>query len=374
MADWLKRLTSVRRRQAAPATPFEVACRCGEVHRGWRLAERQLLTCSRCGGQVFVLPRSAWPVVEADVSAGTPAPSMPTEEPRIWLMPVLATVVAFVILVVIVAAVLRRFQGVPQRESPAIGEHLHACREALRRGDLAKARASALQAAQLLEQSAGITSAQRAAEVRLLRRQLDLLNDLVDRPVEDLVAEAQSMPAADWQRRWQERYRGRSVAFLVDLWRQPNDAGLHFDYLLPEERGKARIELDDLPEVRERLAVRQAERLFFAARLATLRSEEPDGAWVARLDKGSFVPLDDPALQSSIWLGSSEPGPFMMVDAEARKIAQKLGLPVRICSQLHSGGRVDQWVYQKPDARYRFRRWPGQALEPLSGTSAPPGR
>ncbi len=363
--------------EAGRPTPFEVACRCGEVQRGRRMPERQILRCPSCGASVFVLPQSAWPAGEG----GTASPETrvrvyePEGKNRVWLALILAIGATLAVLGLTIGVLWHRILDAPpnrqtQAVTQAVAEHLRDCREALRLGDLKKARSLVHAATEIITQAPKGTSLPGAAEVRHLRSQVDLLTELIDRPLEEILAEAKSMPADEWQRRWRQSYQGRAVAFDADLWLNANGDGLHFDYLLPTELD-ARIDLGNLGDLKTRLAVRRAERLFFGARLASLRPEEPDGAWVFRFE--NLVVLDERALRSVILGEYHGPTPnTLCVSAESRKVAEQHGVPERIATQLFSRGTVEQWVYKERN-RHWFRHGPVRQTTPLQGPTGRPG-
>jgi hypothetical protein len=124
-----------------------------------------------------------------------------------------------------------------------------------------------------------------------LRRQADLLAELLPQSLEEILTLAVELPdAEEWQAQFARLYKGRSVVF-DDQVRQDEMGRYHLrDYARLRVDGRTvRVELGklDLP------MLDQPQRLVFGVRLASV-GLEPGGVWVVRFEPDSAVLLTDP--------------------------------------------------------------------------------
>ncbi len=96
LAGWWKQ----RRTASSSSTNFDLACVCGQTCQGQRQRRHQVVRCSRCNRELFVLPLSPLPAVRVGTGAATAeSPSRP-----LWLVPLLAGGVTFLVMVALFAA------------------------------------------------------------------------------------------------------------------------------------------------------------------------------------------------------------------------------------------------------------------------------
>jgi len=82
MSGWFSKTSSVFRRAAPEAEhPFQLACECGQVHRGLRRSRQLKLVCRECGATKFVLPRDVYPPPREARQEAAPPPSLPILKP-----------------------------------------------------------------------------------------------------------------------------------------------------------------------------------------------------------------------------------------------------------------------------------------------------
>src|SRR5262249_4262559 len=123
-----------------------------------------------------------------------------------------------------------------------------------------------------------------------LRRQAQLLDNLLGAPLQDLLRQANSVQREDeWQRHFQREYRGKAVLFddVVALGPDGRPA-LHF-YEVRAGDEVARVAVEDLTLL-SKLPLPQ--RLLFGARLTSFARDE-GGVWAIGLEPDSGVLMTD---------------------------------------------------------------------------------
>ncbi|HEY7313243.1 MAG TPA: hypothetical protein VH643_28095 [Gemmataceae bacterium] len=147
-------------------------------------------------------------------------------------------------------------------------------------------------------------------KLKQLRRESELLAQLLNDPLEEILQQALQIRNEDEWREKFEDYRGRSVLFEDVLRSDAAGRPMLGIYVLRAGDVEARIALEDLTLLRD-LPLDPPRRWLFGARLASCRREE-GGVWIVRFEPESGVLLTDEAAASACW-----PGP---VDDELRDV------------------------------------------------------
>jgi hypothetical protein len=381
MSPWWKRML-VRRGARPTDRPsfFEIACACGQVHRGMREAERQILSCEKCGERVFALPRSEWPAVEAHAENGPQAPerkpsSGRDDEIQIKWMPLLAAATLLGVCVAIPLLYLHR----PRSPVPEVEEHLNHCQEALARGDFAGAR----QLLRRYEEQSARRSSPLTPDYWRLQRQMDLLQRLPKQTLAELVMQVQvAVGAAQPGRGAAEAESGRyfsrfqddlrTMAVILDAPVRRDESGetpaVRIDYEGRAAKDVVRVELG---EVAEELAARLpkvgSERLVFGARLGSLRLEDR-GVWVARFQPGTVVFFDEPEFRTLLELPAD--GVSSPLSEPVSTFLKRRGAPDFVVREIVGDRYLEQWTYRANEGlRVLMEKRRGQPLRPAGGVS-----
>jgi hypothetical protein len=291
-------LGRLRRWWAAPQpTPaaYEVACACGETARGARLPEPQVISCRRCGAELFVLPRSCLPPVTASAAPGSAAVARGGKRP--WLLPLAAGLLTAAALVVVYLLVLVPLTNGPPRPDgsspgPAIdvAERLDAVRRQIRLGHFRLAVEELKSLEEQARRRPDNWSRLQLRDLRSLARQAELLADLLAEPLEEVLHHAAEVQDREWQVEFRQRYQGRAVVFDMEV--RPRGDGRHeHDWRLVVRGKPAHLDLGDL-ELLARLPAERPPRLLFGGRLASVR-QDPGRGWVVRLEPDSGVLITD---------------------------------------------------------------------------------
>ncbi|MCI0461598.1 MAG: hypothetical protein L0Z62_32005 [Gemmataceae bacterium] len=305
-------------RSAPAALPYEVTCPCGQVATGLRMPEAQVIRCSRCGEELFVLPLSRLPEVTAsgDGPALSPAPRSGLRR-RPWWLPALAAGLTLLLLlaayVVFFAPFSRQRDGNPpfgaeggqgQAGPERFADRLTAARRQLGQGNFRLALEELQAARALCESDPRLCGRAQRLELAQLRRQAGLLVDLLSESLGEVVQHAAGVQEREWQADFPHRYQGR--ALVLDLELRPGLGGrLDYDLLLPVRGELAQAELNDLALLR-RLPLEQPQRVVFGVRLASVR-REPGRSWVVRFEPDSAVLLTDPEAAVACFLSPDDP-------------------------------------------------------------------
>jgi hypothetical protein len=317
---------------SAAHAPYEVTCACGQVARGARLPVHQVIRCTRCGDELFVLPLSRLPAVQT--SAGRrrlpKAASRALARWRLWALPALAAVLTVLVLVaayhfLVAPHVAPRAAGdLAQRGVKAAGhavaafDRLVAAHTQMGRGNFRLA-LDELRAARALRELPAWPRALRL-ELAQLQRQAELLADLMVESLSEVVTHAAAVQEKEWQADFQYRYRGKAVVFDLEVRAGP-DGRYEHDWLLRARDEPARLELSDL-ELLRRLPLDRPQRLLFGARLAAVR-REPGRGWVVRLDSESAVLITDAGAAVACFLSPEEPEVRDLLERQAEWVARE---------------------------------------------------
>ena len=282
--------------------PFEVTCLCGQAVRGLRKRRHQVVACPGCGAGVFVLPRSPWPPVE-DVAR--PAATAPAAAGSPWLMPAVAGAVclaALLALFLLALPLLSRRAPTEQAQEASRDQRLAAAlaagERALADGNYRLALRELNAAAELRDHNPGLLAPAQDRRLRRLQRQGDLLARLLNRSLQEIVQEAALVRDPDeWQARFDDDYRGRTVIFDDTVGRDADGRPALSTYAVVVNKETVRLALEDL-KLLQALPLQAQARMLFGARLAGCAREE-GGGWVVRFEPDSGVLLTDPGAAAS---------------------------------------------------------------------------
>jgi hypothetical protein len=300
MASKVRRWLRKKPRSSALRVPFQVACSCGQVATGQRQTWFQVVTCLRCGAQVFVLPKSPLPAVGE--GAGL-APSTRADAPAArfrlspWAVPLLATGLTLALLVCVYLWVVAPWLAGPLRggaksAAPPAGTDLPTqltlARKHLAAGNFRLAATGLTDALKLFDTAPASRGAVSRPELIQLHRQARLLADLAAESLEEILRHAAGVRDPDeWEADFAVRYRGKALVFDADLSQSPEGT-----YRVWAHGEPARLELADLALWAD-LPRDRPPRVLFGARLAGVRREPPGPTWVVRFDRESGVLLTD---------------------------------------------------------------------------------
>jgi hypothetical protein len=215
-----------------------------------------------------------------------------------------------------------------------------------------------------------------AAAILSLQRQLAVVTDLLDQPLEALLDEARQLPDAEWQRRFQDLYQGRSI--ILEGWLQRDAAagtpqGV-LDYTLETriERGGLAFAAEEVLGVLRFDEEGRSVVLGLRLQSCTLEvtPEMPAGIWMVRWVPGSTVELTEPSLLrrfqvlGSLPTESSQlPEPWFAAPQRlpagmlAEEVSNLLGKPSCIVRQYARSHHYEQWTYDGRDKlRLHFQR------------------
>jgi hypothetical protein len=333
-----------------PAIPFEIRCVCGCAIRGVRAESRQFPVCPDCGQVLFVLPLSPYPEVQVAparvLSQGGPLIAVGAEpaqkqRPPEWRREArrrakrirqirrarlraiaraerAARFRAFftrgrLVFMAVTSAVLITLSVVGW---VAYREHLREdfpvakeeSAEALKARDVRKARAALARAARAVR-VLGIEGAE-ARQILQTAAELDVLDDWIDKPLDDVLADATALTTEQWARQFAALYQGRSVVIDTPLLPpDPDDltaTGYRLDLTIFAGTEPVRWDLSNFKLV-EKLAVERPTRLLFGARIEAIAPEpagEPDAPprWSIRFQPASGVLMTSAeALEAAGW-------------------------------------------------------------------------
>jgi hypothetical protein len=294
-----------RERPSGETTPVVLTCECGHTLPAARRARHQFVPCARCGRELFVLPRSPWPVVR-DADGTGPATADARPAGGFWRRPLFAggvTLVAVAVGFAILLPVLwprgpsktdRSVEAMPLEEQ--IGEGRRAFDEGAFR---VSARMLEAALGQIEKDPKRRTPAERR-QLAHLQREAALLSDLLEQPLADVLARGEGMPEREWREVFRTRYQGRAVVFDSPVRR---DAAGRVELRGWEESVngvEVRLELGRV-RLLQRLPLADERRLVFGVRLADARRE--NRGWVVSFEPDSGVLLTDPG----VFAGTSLP-------------------------------------------------------------------
>jgi hypothetical protein len=318
---------------SAAHAPYEVTCACGQVARGARLPVHQVIRCAHCGDELFVLPLSRLPRVDASPGRRRlpAAAGRALARWRLWALPALAAVLTILALVaayhfLVAPHVAPRTPAadVAQRGVKAAGDavaafdRLVAAHTQMGRGNFRLALED-LKAARALRELPAWPRALRL-ELTQLQRQAELLADLMVESLSEVVAHAAAAQEKEWQADFRHRYRGKAVVLDLVVHAGP-DGRYEHGWLLDARDEPARLELSDL-ELLRRLPLDRPQRLLFGARLAAVR-REPGRGWVVCLEPDSAVLITDASAAVACLLSPEEPEVRDLLERQAEWAARE---------------------------------------------------
>jgi len=286
-----------------PTVPYEVVCACGQVLRGARQPRHQVVRCTGCGQPNFILPLSPLPPVEPVAAPGPSRepPAGPIVIPRPWCMPLTAaalTLTAVVLFYVLLLASLRqRGSSTGPVRAEQVRSRIQAGQQALAEGKYRLAVEELSTARQLRDQRPQLLTARENRELNQLYRQAALLDNLLDKSLQEILSLAQREHDQEWPAQFAGRYKGKAVIFYDRVRRDATGAHRLLVYEVRVGDEVAHVELADL-KLLSSLPLDKSPRLLFGARLASVSREAP-GPWVIRFEPDSGVLLTDPGAVAS---------------------------------------------------------------------------
>jgi hypothetical protein len=270
---------------------FTVACECGREVAGARQASYQVVDCPGCGKKVFVLGYSVYPPVET-VAEKPSAPSPVRSNRWTWAAAGVALLALLLAVLVILLSMPRpeaTHQEVPTLSPAEIRRQIFALLQQvpddLAVGHFALA-SRKVKAAHDLHEQTQCLSKEEAGNLNQLRAEVRLYEDLLEPSLEELLQEASSCPAEEWQARFAKRYQGKSLVLDTVVKRAP-DKKAAASYRI-QVRGEAvHLALEDLQLFQE-VSFPDPQRTLFGARLAAIQQEHPRG-WTVHFEPHSGV-------------------------------------------------------------------------------------
>ena len=286
------------------AVSFEIICSCGQAVRGQRSGQAQMVRCSACGAERFVLPFSPL----SPVLSATAGPTSPTARGRwrFWLGPLLAAGVALLLAVGGIMLLIRH--GTPKRTqqnetselsaAERLQHHIAVGRAALAEGSFHRASAELAAALDLGDRLPGQGKTAERRQLVQQQREAALLADLLSDSLADIVQHSLGMPEAEWQEEFQRRYAHR--AFLLDAVVHRDVSG-QYAQNHRHRVGKDEIKID-LKQLKglELIPFSGPQRLLLGMRLAGVRRD--GAAWLIVPEADSGVLITDRAVITALSL------------------------------------------------------------------------
>jgi DNA-directed RNA polymerase subunit RPC12/RpoP len=277
-------------REGEKETPFTVRCHCGATLQGQRLAQHQVVRCSHCGAERFILPRSALPVVKA-VAANPPSSVLRSGSWRVWRGPLIGAGLALVLGIVGIVLLVHFAVG-PEGESKPLSpaqqaeQHLQAGENAIQGGSFHQAERELSAALDLSPQ----WPAAHRQEVTQLQRQAGILADLLTEAPAEIIRNSLGVPEAEWQAIFARNYAHRSI--ILDDTVHKDASGYHLGFKTRVAGAAAHWDLNQL-SVLKSVDLFQPRRVILGLRLAEIR---PDGkgGWLVIPEPDSGVLFTDP--------------------------------------------------------------------------------
>jgi hypothetical protein len=277
------------------SVPFAVKCSAGHLVQGQRQRRHQVVRCTECGVDVFVLPRSPFPSLDDSRARRNVIPVSPWRRPFVaagfTLLLVAGATVALLI-------VLNRKTGV----AGDLEAHRSAAEEALQAGRLRRA---AEEFARAREVALHWPDALAPAELRSLTQQFretNLLADLLSESLDEILLRAARSHEDEWSAQFTKRYHGpgqaNAVVFDAKV-RRIGEGRYDIDWELMAGNEPARLVIDELRILHE-LPLQEPRRLVFGARLGSIQREQ-NGVWTVRFEPASGVLLTDPRAVAACW-------------------------------------------------------------------------
>jgi hypothetical protein len=297
LLSFLQRWWQGRRPRPELPAPYEVPCTCGRTLTGQRQRRHQVVACPACGRKCFILSRTSWPPPLDAAPAAAPPARAPAWPPPLGQL-ILLVIVGGLAVMGVVFLVLRPYLSRPA--SPASAEagpqevraRIAAGRHALTEGKVRTALEELNRAIDLRDRYPGVLTADEHRRLTQLQRQSDLLDHLLDLPLEEILQQGlHQRDANEWDKKFPD-YKGKAVVFDDVLRRDSADRPVLAVYVVRAGDVEARVALEDVRLIRD-LLLDPPQRWLFGARLASCRREE-GGVWVFRFEPDSGVLLTDP--------------------------------------------------------------------------------
>jgi hypothetical protein len=285
-------------RPPAAGVPYRVVCACGQVAAGSRQDTFQVIRCSACGAERFILPRSPLPPVAGPVRLSSPHASAAWFPPSRGLTFLAAGALA--LLVAAAALTWMLTARSPAEKSSASPDparargpdaSLDTARQLLGRGQLHQARAQAEAVLRFAAGRPGFLAADDRRAVEQVQREAALLAELSAESLEEILGHAAALPDEEWEATFRQRYQGKALVLDLEVVRNTEGRYRH-GWRLFFPNGNASLELEGL-QLLEGMPLETPRRLVLGARLGSAR-REPPGTWVVRLAPDSGVLLTDP--------------------------------------------------------------------------------
>jgi hypothetical protein len=290
MSPWFK----IGRKDSEPV-PFEVACSCGQLARGFRQATHQVIACKACGRQVFILPKSPFPrprpaeVGESkDENQEKKKSSILVLRGGLWPRLLIgAGVFALVVLTSILILLPKNLDPASPDSPKSAAAHFTEGKKLLSQGRFRDALDEIVEAGIWDIKVPGTLSPADKKSLKQANREAGLFSSLLNEPLEDILLHAAAeRDDREWQAVFSDRYKGKSFLIFAETHRDVASRWvLDYDVFVRDKR--ARIDWENLKLLRD-LRLDQPQRLFLGARLAKVEPE-PGGTWVVRLDPDSGV-------------------------------------------------------------------------------------
>jgi hypothetical protein len=302
-----------------PFAPYEVACGCGYLMRGFRQASHQVARCPDCGHEVFILPASPLPAVAPFVepNAPLPVPFSRDKGHRRWVS---GAVVITLVAVCLVLAIGILYYSAQDRVALAalqagalkeLRDQFAAGQGALNQGNFQSALEHLEEAQKIRKAHPRLLRAPESRDLTQVHQQAELLANLLTESLEEILRRLDGLDVHERSAVFARHYQHRAVVFFTTVRRDA--AGRYLmDYRIFDGRQEARLELGEL-KLLQVLPLQDPQQLLFGFRVAEVR-REPAGTWViaAEPDSGvvftnlgaaaacSFLPVDDLQLQEVV--------------------------------------------------------------------------
>jgi hypothetical protein len=294
---------------------YEVMCVCGQLQRGARRRQFQVVPCANCARKLFVLPLSPR---DGSEELSDPSVARPPVRARLrwWGVPLLVGA-ASVLLVVGVFLMARPHlqrerpetkEKEPASEEKGLWSKAEAARRLMGQGKFHLARDAFAEVIQQRNLRRNLLVPAQNRQLNQWQRQADLLSRLSTIPLEEIARLSMLVrDPAEWRAQFDEELRGRSFVF-DDVVRLDPEGRPVLGYVVEVEGADApvRLALEDLEELRD-LPLDEGPRLIFGARLAGC-DREGEGKWVIRFAADSGVLLTDADAAEAASACSLEPG------------------------------------------------------------------
>jgi hypothetical protein len=226
---------------------------------------------------------------------------------------VVALIAVGAVFAVLLPYVFHDGTGPPDADPAEVRTRLERGQGLLSEGKFQLARAELEAARQLAARQAQALTPEEHRHLAQLHRQAALLTDNLDLSLQQILEQAATTDAQEWQAQFTRRYRGRAVVFDGVLRRDLGGQVRMLDYFLFVKNEPVRLEWQEL-RLLAPLPLQEPQRLLFGARLASARREDR-GMWVVRFEPDSGVLITDPGAAAAVCL--------QPVDEPLREVLQR---------------------------------------------------